>query len=281
MDPFVSVIIPTRDRPEMLREAIDSVRAQTFVNFEIIVVINGPANPLTSKTEAAAEAGGCRVLRIAQSGIAVPLNAGMVAARGEWLAFLDDDDLWEPTRLDDALKVAARAAADVVFCDIFLCDDDTCVPVPPLRPPASLSAREAMTLKNYGGGCSSTMVKRAATLAVGGFDESMVSPDWDLWMRLSWRYRVAWADAYLARVRHHQHNTSRQISWAYWTLRIQLKALRTLPADLSHLRLRIRAQMLKVAMKGIERYIRLNYRRTLRKYVRGERTVAGRIPPAA
>src|SRR5947209_1576391 len=148
----VSVVIPTRNRPEMLSAAIDSVLAQTFTDYEIVVVINGPDNAATPKTfEAAA---GCRIVRIERAGIATALNAGIEAAQGEWIAFLDDDDLWEPKRLEAELDFADTAAADVVFCNIIKFDEARSLAEPPLRPPASMPVREAMTLKNYGGGCS-------------------------------------------------------------------------------------------------------------------------------
>lgn len=264
MQPVVSVIIPTRDRPSFLREAIESVSRQTCKNYQIIVVVNGPDNPLITEAMTIAAAAGCIVLRIDRSGIAVALNAGIKAAKGEWLAFLDDDDVWEPCKLESQLKVAADARADVVFSDFILFDKTNSVPNRMPRPPLSLSPREAMTLKNYGGGCSTTMVKRAAALAVGGFDESIVSPDWDMWMRLAWQYRVTWADDRTACVRNHANNTSKRISWAYWTLHIQFKALRTLPSDLRHLRSRIVLQMLKVAGKGSETYIRHRCRNAYR-----------------
>jgi len=263
--PFVSVIIPTRHRPEMLLEAIHSAKAQSFANYEIIVVVNGPENPLTQKSLDCAKAAGCRTVRIEQSGIAVALNAGISAAQGQWIAFLDDDDLWEPNRLKVALSAAETNAADAVFCDIVLFDQARRFAGTRLRPIGGLTAGESMTLTNCAGGCSSTMVKRAALLALGGFDETLVSPDWDLWMRLAWQYRVAWADAPLALVRRHPGNTSRQFSWARSTLRIQWKALWTLPNDLKHLRLRMVAQMLKVAMKGAERAFRVRFIQPVRK----------------
>jgi glycosyltransferase involved in cell wall biosynthesis len=232
----VSVVIPTRNRPEMLGAAIDSVLAQTFTDYEIVVVINGPDNPATPKTSEIAVATGCRVVRIERAGIAVALNAGIEAARGEWIAFLDDDDLWEPNRLEDELKVADAAAADVVFCNIVKFDETSSILEPPLRPSASMSVAEAMTLKNYGGGCSPAMAKRAAILDVGGFDAALNSPDWDLWMRLAWRYRVAWDDAYLVKVREHPENSSNRMSWARSTLAIQWKAFKTLPPELASAR---------------------------------------------
>src|ERR1700730_180314 len=105
----VSVVIPTRNRPAMLGVAIDSVLAQTFTDYEIVVVINGPDNAATPQTFEVATATGCRIVRIERAGIAVALNAGIEAARREWIAFLDDDDVWEPNRLEAELKVADAA----------------------------------------------------------------------------------------------------------------------------------------------------------------------------
>jgi glycosyltransferase involved in cell wall biosynthesis len=277
---LVSVVIPPRNRPEMLGAAIDSVLAQTFTDYEIVVVINGPDNPSTPKTSEIATSTGCRIVRIERGGIAVALNAGIAAARGEWIAFLDDDDLWEPNRLEAELQFADAVAADVIFCNIVKFDETRNALEPPLRPPPGMSVAEAMTLKNYGGGCSPAMAKRAAILDVGAFDETLNSPDWDLWMRLAWRYRIAWDDAYLVKVREHPENASNRMSWACSTLAIQWKAFKTLPAALTHLRPRILLGMLKVANKATEKYIRHNWLWPLRARL-GSKTAARRIPPAA
>jgi glycosyltransferase involved in cell wall biosynthesis len=276
---LVSVVIPTRNRPEMLGAAIDSVLAQTFTDYEIVVVINGPDNAATPKTSEIATATGCRIVRVERAGIAVALNAGIAAARGEWIAFLDDDDLWEPNRLEAELTIV-DAAADVIFCNIVKFDETRSALEPPLRPPPAVSIAEAMTLKNYGGGCSPAMAKRAAILDVGGFDETLNSPDWDLWMRLSWRYRVAWDDAYLVKVREHPENSSNRMSWARSTLAIQWKAFKTLPRALAHLRPRILLAMLKVANKAAEKYVRHNWLWPLRERF-GWKRPPRHIPPAA
>src|SRR5438445_3643958 len=245
----VSVVIPTRNRPQMLGAAIESVLAQTFTDAETVVVINGPDNPSRPQAFETATLTGCRVIRVERAGIAVALNAGIAAAQGEWIAFLDDDDLWEPNRLETELQFADAARADVIFCNIVKFDATRSALEPPLRPPPGMSIAAGMTLKNYGGGCSPAMAKRAAILDVGGFDEALNSPDWDLWMRLAWRYRVAFDDAYLVKVREHPENSSNRMSWARSTLAIQWKAFRTLPAEQRHLRPRILLAMLKVANK--------------------------------
>ena len=86
--PLVSVVIPTRERPDLLREALASVRAQTFTNYEIVVVVNGPDNPQTPATLEAAQAADCIVVRVERAGIGPALNAGVRTARGRWIAFL-------------------------------------------------------------------------------------------------------------------------------------------------------------------------------------------------
>jgi glycosyltransferase involved in cell wall biosynthesis len=278
MVPFVSVIIPTRNRPDLLREAIDSVRAQTFTNYEIIVVINGADNPLMPRTLEVANGAGCIVLRIQQAGIAIALNAGIEAARGEWIALLDDDDLWAPSKLETQLKTAEAAAADVVFCDYCIFDKTSCVPNPRLRPPRLQPISEAMLMRDYGRVCSLALLKRAAVLAVGGFDETIVAPDWDLWIRLAPHYRIAWSDAYLARVRQHPRNTSKQISWAAVALSTQWKALKTLPRERVRLRLRILHRMLKTIMKASESHIRRNYLQGVRRLI-GRTTAKKPAPP--
>jgi glycosyltransferase involved in cell wall biosynthesis len=267
--PAVSVVIPTYNRPALLREALASVRAQTFTDYEVLVVVNGPETALTRSACAIVEEAGYLPLRIERAGIAVALNAGIKAARGEWIAFLDDDDLWEPGKLDVSLAAATAEGADVVFCDRRFFDERGEWEASPVRPPAGRPVREAMTLDNCGGGCSDTMVRRTALIDVGGFDETLSSPDWDLWIRLSWRYRLVWVGQTLVRLRLHPENSSKSMSWFRSTLRIHRKSFMTLPDDLKHLRPRILFEMLRVTIKAAERAIRLKVRDPLRDRLSG------------
>ncbi|MGK7911384.1 MAG: glycosyltransferase family 2 protein [Synechococcus sp.] len=104
--PQISVLIPTRNRPELVKRAIASVQAQTFTNFEILVTIDGP----DSKTEQVLASISEPRLRW----IVHPENRGLPSARltgvenalGEWIAYLDDDDEWMPNKLELQLEVA-------------------------------------------------------------------------------------------------------------------------------------------------------------------------------
>jgi glycosyltransferase involved in cell wall biosynthesis len=249
--PLVSVIIPTRNRPHLLVEAIRSAQAQTFTDFEIVLSVNGPDNPSTARI---LEIGAShRVVRIAQEGLAVALNAGIGIARGEWLAFLDDDDLWEPDRLEAALKTARETNADLIFCHMIMFDTTGGVKAPPRSPPPNADPRKALTLVNPSG-LTAAFARRSAVLAVGGFDETMAGPDWDMWMRLAWRFKVAWTDRHLVWIRQHAQGSG--VSYIRAMLITMRKALRTMPADLWYLRFRVVWEMIRVVVKVAESHVR-------------------------
>ncbi|MBI3982823.1 MAG: glycosyltransferase family 2 protein [Gemmatimonadetes bacterium] len=99
-DPTVSVIIPTYNRVALLREAIDSVRRQTFRSWELIVIDDGSTDNTGAFLAELAEPQ-LRVLRTEHSGNPARVrNVGLAEARGQYVAFLDDDDLWQPEKLE-------------------------------------------------------------------------------------------------------------------------------------------------------------------------------------
>ncbi|MFL6306060.1 MAG: glycosyltransferase family 2 protein [Candidatus Sulfotelmatobacter sp.] len=105
----VSVVIPTRNRPELVRRAVESVLAQTHRDFEIIVVIDGPDQG-TETALCEIRDPRLHVLPLPESlGGSDARNAGITASTGAWVAFLDDDDEWLPQRLERQL---AHPAAD-------------------------------------------------------------------------------------------------------------------------------------------------------------------------
>lgn len=107
--PEVSVVIPTRNRPELVTRAVRSALGQTFPNIEVIVVIDGP-DPQTRDALAQIDDDRLRVVELPESGGAPNArNQGVRHARGRWTALLDDDDEWLPTKLAVQLELAAQA----------------------------------------------------------------------------------------------------------------------------------------------------------------------------
>ncbi len=122
--PRVSVIIPTYGRPAALRRAVDSVLAQTVDDLEVVVVDDHGTPPAPPHEDRRV-----RVLRLPDNGgVSAARNLGIEQARGEWIAFLDDDDLWYPRRLEallgfiGAAEVGPRA---IVTTDLDINDDGT------------------------------------------------------------------------------------------------------------------------------------------------------------
>ncbi|MGR3278643.1 glycosyltransferase family 2 protein [Acaryochloris marina NIES-2412] len=108
---LISTIIPTQNRPSLIIRAIDSVLAQTFSALEAIVIIDGP-DPVTSQKLSSIEDPRVRVIQLSVGkGGAGARNHGVSQARGEWIAFLDDDDEWLPTKLEKQLQIAQQSDA--------------------------------------------------------------------------------------------------------------------------------------------------------------------------
>jgi glycosyltransferase involved in cell wall biosynthesis len=98
------VVIPTRNRPGLLRNALDSVLAQTFADYEVVVVVDGPDPATEEMLRGEADRRVTFHVRQEPKGGGAARNEGIRRARGQWIAFLDDDDLWMPTKLERQME---------------------------------------------------------------------------------------------------------------------------------------------------------------------------------
>lgn len=118
--PLVSAVIPTRGRADLVVRAVRSALAQTLTDLEVVVVIDGPDAETEAALHRIAEPR-LRVLALpARSGPAAARNTGVQEARGEWIAFLDDDDEWLPEKLCRQLEAARASTAPVpiISCQV-------------------------------------------------------------------------------------------------------------------------------------------------------------------
>jgi GT2 family glycosyltransferase len=180
--PEVSVVIPTRDRPGWLERSVSSAVEQVEVSLEVIVVDDGSRPPMPDRWPSV------RLLRNERSeGVAAARNAGVSAARGEWLAFLDDDDLWAPEKLRLQIDAANRASADMAFAG-GLCVDAHGRPLRVVEaPPAGPHLEPALLAANViPFTCSNLIARTALVRQIGAFDTQLVHlADWDIALRLS------------------------------------------------------------------------------------------------
>ena len=101
MEPLISVIVVTYNRAHFLKDALDSIKRQTFKDYEIILVDDGSTD---NTKEIAEKYEGVRSIYQDHSGISKARNTGVKAARGKWIAFLDSDDLWEKDKLQKQVE---------------------------------------------------------------------------------------------------------------------------------------------------------------------------------
>lgn len=183
----VSVVVPTYDRVDLLRRALDSALSQTVPPGEVVVVDDASPDPVEPVLAAAYDAERLRVVRHdANRGAAAARNTGAEAATGEYVAFLDSDDYWAETKLERQLAVvAADPEVDLVYCDQHVVEPDGAVRDSGKRLPESDLWGELLdgwTAPNT----STLLFDRGAFLDLGGFDESLEScQDHDLWMRVA------------------------------------------------------------------------------------------------
>lgn len=183
--PEISVVIPTRDRWPFLRRTLACVLGQENVELEVIVVDDGSTDQTAAGLSDIADPRLRVVRNETGSGVARARNRGMAEARGEWIAWLDDDDFWAPRKLRTQIDHAVAEGAGLVWSEALVIDGEgRLVGFEPAPDPADLAER--ITWRNpMPGGCSNAMARAEAVAAAGGFDESLhVVADWDYWIRL-------------------------------------------------------------------------------------------------
>jgi glycosyltransferase involved in cell wall biosynthesis len=190
--PEVSVIIPTRDRWPLLATTLRGALSQQGVQHEVIVVDDGSHDETPERLAAVGDSR-LRVLRHERSrGVSAARNTGIAQARGEWLAFLDDDDLWSPRKLGAQVAAARAGGATFAYSAAIVLDDQRrAIEVLPAPDPEGLISR-LLPGNAIPAGASNVLASAAAVSAVGGFDESLAHfADWDLWIGLADRGRGA------------------------------------------------------------------------------------------
>jgi glycosyltransferase involved in cell wall biosynthesis len=187
--PLVSVIIPTYNRSSFVLEALDSVLKQTFEDFELIVVDDGS----TDGTKKALTPYQGRFIYHFQDnqGVSAARNRGIQTARGKWIAFLDDDDLWLPEKIETQIKFFSKTP-DAMICqteEIWIRNGRR---VNPRKKHQKFSGDIfAPSLLLCLVSPSAVMIKRELFEQVGCFDETLPAcEDYDLWLRISAQFPI-------------------------------------------------------------------------------------------
>ena len=124
MIPTISIIIPTYNRAALLKETLESVLAQTYTDYEIIIIDDGSTDHTEETVQAFLTDDRIRYIKQPNAGVSVARNHGIFEARGEWIAFLDSDDLWFPDKLEKQMAfLAEHPTAGAVCCPAYAYQD--------------------------------------------------------------------------------------------------------------------------------------------------------------
>lgn len=184
--PTISVLVPAYNAEHTIIETIASVQQQTFSDFELIVINDGSTDR-TLELLSTVQDSRIQIFSYKNGGLSVARNRGISHATGEYIAFLDADDLWTPDKLE--LQLAAlqqHPEAGVAYSWTSLMDEQgkSFIQTEPLFFEGNVYAQ--LLVKNFIASGSNPLVCRQAIESVGKFDPE-ISPcaDWDFWLRLA------------------------------------------------------------------------------------------------
>ena len=236
MDPTISVIVPCYNRINLVKEAIQSVFSQAYGRHEIIVVDDNSTEDLEGALTPFRE----RITYIKKpqnEGVSAARNDGLRLATGEYVSFLDSDDIWLPHKSQvqlQALLSRPNCAMAVSGCEYIDIDNNKILR--PTFPEAEITYADLCIYTAIPGSASNVLIRRSVFRDIGGFDPILHNAeDRDLWMRIAEKYRICSCMEITAQIRiHGSPRKNRQFS-------LMLENRRTINAKIINRAIRRRA----------------------------------------
>jgi glycosyltransferase involved in cell wall biosynthesis len=217
--PLVSIILPVCDGQAYIGATLDSALRQTYSHIEVIVVDDGSRDRTREIVEAhAARDSRIRVIRQANCGVAAARNRALAAARGEFIAPIDADDIWDPTKLERQVRrmVGCGDGTGLVYCWWMWIDIDGRVLDCSPRWQVEGRVAQALMLVNFTGNASVPLYRRRCLEEIGGYDVALRErgaqgcEDWDVALKVAERSHVAVVPSMLVGYRRHRQSMSAQ-----------------------------------------------------------------------
>lgn len=187
--PLISVIIPAYNAAKTIQETIESVLNQTFADWELLVINDGSQDATLEVVERIPDTR-LNVFSYPNAGVSASRNRGLAEATGEFISFLDADDLWMPDKLEAQLQaLQENPQATVAYSWTDYIDERGQFLYPGSHITANGDVYTQLLLGDFLENGSNALIRREALIEVGGFDESLFGPeDWDLFLRLAAKY---------------------------------------------------------------------------------------------
>jgi glycosyltransferase involved in cell wall biosynthesis len=241
MQPLVSVVLTTYNGASrgFLAQAVDSVLNQTFHDYELIIIDDGSRDETKAQCKRHLLDPRVRYIYQENRGLAGARNAGIRASSSPFICFLDDDDRWQPTKLERQLEFVHGELRNftrwgLIFTWIELIDGDgRRIGYRGHHQKGSIYRK--LLFGNTIDAPSSVLVKREVFTQVGLFDESLRKcQDWDMWLRIARNYHIFPLKEYLVQYREHKNSISANHAEVFvYEQAVLKKALTTAPSDIS------------------------------------------------
>ena len=217
-DPFVSIVIPTFNHAHLIQKCLQSVINQTYQNFEVIVVNNYSTDNTIEVIESFHD-NRIKLINYQNQGfIGVARNIGIEASKGDYIAFLDSDDLWYPQKLERSLIEMKKQNADV-FCNDMLAVQEGKIHFTMYTGPANERMFEQLLFQGNCMVLSAGVVSRKVIDKIKGFtnDPTMLTcEDFDFWLRAAKEgFKFAFSNEVMGVYLIHSGNTSRSAERSY------------------------------------------------------------------
>jgi len=211
----VTVVLPTRDRRSLLERSLGSVLDQTGVELDVLVVDDGSTDDTPAWVASVDDPRVSLVTHLESRGVAAARNTGIERARTPWIAFLDDDDVWAPAKLEKQLAALHASPGARWACVGQVTLDGQLRIIASAAPPADADRvlERLLTLNAVPGGGSGVLAATELVRELGGFDTRLsLLADWDLWIRLAANAPAAVVDRPLLGYVRHAANMSWDVS---------------------------------------------------------------------
>jgi glycosyltransferase involved in cell wall biosynthesis len=208
----VSVVIPTRNRCGYVGRAIKSALAQTVGELEVLVVDDGSIDGTEELVSGVADPRVRYLKKTVSEGVGAARNTGIAEANGRWIAFLDDDDVWAPTKLARQIHVMASNGRTWSYAGDVMVDRALNVLSGGPPPPPNELVRLLERHNAVPAGASNVVVAAESLASAGPFDANLTSSeDWDMWIRLARAGSPDWVCLPLVAFSYHDQNASRDM----------------------------------------------------------------------
>src|SRR5919202_2122484 len=253
--PLISVVIPVYNGEKTIKETIESVLNQTFSDFELIVINDGSQDS-TLEIVSGIQDPRLKVFSFTNAGLSASRNRGVSQATGEYISFLDADDLWTPDKLESQLKaLQANPQAAVAYSWTDYIDESNQFLRQGGRITVNGNIYANLLMTDLLENGSNPLICKQTLAEVGGFDESLkAAEDWDMWLRIAARYHFVVVPSPQILYRQSSQSMSSNVSkQEAECLKVLERAYKQAPESLQHLKKRSLANLYKyLTFKALE-----------------------------